>query len=328
MNVLYPDISHHHPVTDWDKVGKQCKFLITKATEGTTYIDPTLTEVIVECEKRKLPYWVYVYLRKGNEKAQAEYMVDVCKNNVGKYFIGYVLDVEEGNDPEDVLQALKWLEKQGTKCMVYFMYSQFDNYKKVVESMGENTVLWEARYGKNDGTYNPAYPCHGEVSLHQFTDKGKVDGIMGNIDLNRLTGKKTYQWFTNPIAGEVVEVLPNLKGYTGHSIVEGLNKKGYPSSFSVRKKYWAMLKQAGTYTGTAEQNLKMIELLGGKVKEKFYIPSLKGYKGFSVVDGLKKFGYDYSMDARKLYYKRAGLGSNYKGTALQNIKLLNKLKEV
>lgn len=56
------------------------------------------------------------------------------------------------------------------------------------------------------------------------------------------------------------------------------------------------------------------------------IPSLKGYKGFSIVDGLKSFGYDYSFDYRKKLWSAIGKTSKYKGTATQNLTLLNTLK--
>ena len=56
------------------------------------------------------------------------------------------------------------------------------------------------------------------------------------------------------------------------------------------------------------------------------IPSLKGYKGFSIVDGLKSFGYEYSFSYRKILWSRIGKTSKYKGTATQNLTLLNTLK--
>ena len=60
--------------------------------------------------------------------------------------------------------------------------------------------------------------------------------------------------------------------------------------------------------------------------EAITIPSLKGYKGFSIVDGLKKFGYESSFEYRKKLWVALGYGGTYKGTASQNLKLLNRLK--
>lgn len=56
------------------------------------------------------------------------------------------------------------------------------------------------------------------------------------------------------------------------------------------------------------------------------VPSLKGYKGGSIVDGLKKFGYPSDFNSRAGYYYNLGYKDKYKGTALQNIKMLKALK--
>lgn len=56
------------------------------------------------------------------------------------------------------------------------------------------------------------------------------------------------------------------------------------------------------------------------------IPSLKGYKGFSIVDGLKSFGYDSSFEYRAKLWCAIGKTSKYKGSATQNLTLLNTLK--
>lgn len=57
------------------------------------------------------------------------------------------------------------------------------------------------------------------------------------------------------------------------------------------------------------------------------IPCLKGYKGFSVTAGLKSYGYDSSFEYRTKLWSLIGKQSKYKGTALQNLTLLNVLKK-
>lgn len=58
----------------------------------------------------------------------------------------------------------------------------------------------------------------------------------------------------------------------------------------------------------------------------FKIPKLKGYRGFSVVDGLKKFGYKSDKKYRGEIWVALGYKAKYKGTAQQNLRLLNALK--
>ena len=165
------------------------------------------------CEENGIPYWLYAYLNKGEELAQAKFLVKKCKKLVGKKFVGYIIDVEAGNFAVDVKVALDWLKKQAKKTMLYTGYSDYRIYKEVIETRGDTCAWWEARYGKNDGTYNDAYPCHAGVDLHQYTSEGDCPGINSKVDLNRLTGARPLEWFTTPEA----KAAPKSKksGYTG-----------------------------------------------------------------------------------------------------------------
>lgn len=210
---VYPDISHHNKVDDWDALRKSAPFLITKATQGMTFVDPYMETFIKECEARKIPYWLYVYLNKGDELAQTKRMVSVCKGKVGKSFRGYCLDVEAGNNASGVALALDWLAGRGERCMIYTMYAQYGKYKSILGKLQDNVAWWEARYGKNDGTYKKQYPAHDGVDLHQYTDKGDCPGIPGNTDLNRLTGRKPLEWFTQQ--AEAVTDPEDSRSYAG-----------------------------------------------------------------------------------------------------------------
>ena len=258
---MIPDISHHHTVKDWDKVKNNCPFIITKATQGKSFVDSSLKDVIKHCEKRNIPYWVYVYLNKGDELAQARFMVNTCKGLVGKNFVGYIIDVEAGNKSRNVKGALEFLEKQGHKCMIYTMYADYANYRTVIAGRGKNTAWWEARYGRNNGRYNGDYPCHKGVDLHQFTSAGRVDSLTGNIDLNRVTGAgKSLKWFITPLGKKSIKYYNASKSDKGDSMVEALDRLKINSSFGYRKKI-AKANKIKNYRGTAKQNLYLLELL-------------------------------------------------------------------
>lgn len=192
----YPDISHHHPVSDWDKIEKNCPFIITKATQGTSFVDSAMAGIVRQCEKRGIPYWLYVYLNKGDELEQAKFLVKTCKDKVGKCFVGYILDVEAGNTAAGIQKAVDYLKTLGCKMMIYTMYAQYSTYKNVIKNRPTKCAWWEARYGLNDGTYCSNYPCHDGADLHQFTSNGSCPGISDRIDLNRITGQgKSEKWF-------------------------------------------------------------------------------------------------------------------------------------
>jgi GH25 family lysozyme M1 (1,4-beta-N-acetylmuramidase) len=195
---LYPDISHHHPVNNWVAVKQNCPFLISKATEGTTFVDSTLGSFIKGCELNGIPYWLYTFLRKGHEKAQAEFMVKNCKDKVGKYFVGYILDVERDNDAANVKAAMDYINGLGVKTMVYTGYKDYNKYSSILKNRPAHCAWWEARYGQNTGSYSPAYPCHTGIDLHQYTSNGSCNGISGRCDLNRIV-QKGEAWYKTPI---------------------------------------------------------------------------------------------------------------------------------
>ncbi|MDO4170320.1 MAG: GH25 family lysozyme [Lachnospiraceae bacterium] len=282
MSKVIADISHWKPVTSWSKAKANCYFLISKATEGTSFVDSTLKSFVSGCEKNKIPFWLYVYLKKGNELKQAEFFVKTVKPLIknSKYFVGYIVDVETNNTATNAYKALQYIEKQGYKCMWYSMYTQYSKYKSVIAKRGKNTAYWEARYGANNGKDTSAkYPCHSTCELHQYTSVAKVGGLSGAIDLNKVMNRncKDLKWFMTPLSQEKKKPISTTtsyyKKYTGTSSkidtifkAVGVPEK-YRGSFGKRK---AVAKKNGysNYSGTAKQNLALIELAKkGKLKK-------------------------------------------------------------
>lgn len=265
MSKLYLDISHHHPVKNWDKLQKSCPFIITKATEGSTFVDKYFPTIVNECEKRKIPYWLYVYLRKGNVKKQIDFLLKTCGAVVGKYFVGYCLDIEEGNSKEEVKQAVNYLEKQTTKkCIFYSYYADYSKYAEIIKNLPDKWAFWEARYGLNDGVYRKKHDCHSLADLHQYASGVKIDFMTGGIDVNRLTGRKKESWFTNEIMRTPTKVSRETCfkkcNQNETSIINGLKQNGYNSTYKYRCKI-AEVNDIRNYGGTAKQNIAMLTKL-------------------------------------------------------------------
>lgn len=228
------DISHHHHVSDWDKVEKNVDVMITKATQGTSFVDDYFETVVKQCEKRKIPYWLYTFLNKGNELAQAKFLVKTCRDKVGDYFVGYILDVESGSSAAGVKEAMDYLAMLDHKMMVYTMYAEHDKYKDVLADRPGKCAWWEARYGLNDGVYRSKYPCHSGVDLHQYTSAGSCPGIPDEIDINRVTGYgKSLKWFETPKKKKEEEAVGEKKpgcfssNKNAKGLAEFLHNRGY-----------------------------------------------------------------------------------------------------
>ena len=64
------------------------------------------------------------------------------------------------------------------------------------------------------------------------------------------------------------------------------------------------------------------------VINEYKVPSLKGYKGFSLVDGLKKYKYRSDFAYRCEVWEKLGYKDTYIGSKKQNLLLLKKLKSI
>lgn len=225
------DISKNDTIISWSKLKKDCPFIIFRGTRGTDDVSPTMKTYINACENHKIPYFIYGYFNLGNEPKQAKYLIDQTRELVGKYFVGYALDMEESNPSSAILKAIKTVKKYAptAKLMLYTMYSQYKIVKEAVLNRGDDVVWWEARYGKDTGEYDPKYKCHSGVDLHQYTTKGRLKYMETTADMNRLTGTVPLSWFTTPF-GKTVEsgkdVMDDSAYYPGEADII-FPKRGY-----------------------------------------------------------------------------------------------------
>lgn len=191
----FPDISHHHKIHDFDAfcraVGKNPVPL--KCTEGTRFKDSEYDRCVREFKKRGTRFWPYHFLR-GDCDVDRQFRWFM--RNVGTGWVGLCIDCEpSGGQKPTYNQLLRFgelCEAEGAKVIVYFAHEYYLYYGKVVLQL-KNCAGWVPRYGGK----RPAYDKYHD--LWQYTDKGKVPGISGNIDLNRLDGDKPLSWFTTPL---------------------------------------------------------------------------------------------------------------------------------
>ncbi len=232
---------------------------------------------------------------------------------------------------------------------VSFHYAADD--KEIVQGIPENRNAWHAGDGNGDGNRKgiAIEICYSKSGGDRFTkaeqnavifiaqklkekgwgiDKVKKHQDFASKNCPHRTLELGWDRFLNMIKAELGQAsttndLPNLTNYNGQSIVDALNSVGYDSSFSNRK-ILANKLGISNYTGTAEQNLKMIALLKGNTSSVTYLKNAN-YKGSSIVEALNQIKVDSSYSYRSKLASKNGI-NNYKGTATQNTQLLNKLK--
>lgn len=78
---------------------------------------------------------------------------------------------------------LTYCVNKGYNVGIYCNKNWYDNY--IPWDIKNICRFWVARYGKNTGQLDEQYKPSGKgVVMWQFTSKGQVDGITGNVDLN------------------------------------------------------------------------------------------------------------------------------------------------
>ena len=112
--------------------------------------------------------------------------------------------------------------------------------------------------------YNSECTYSGEYQAWQYSSEGKVNGIAGNVDMNWFYKDYATDVYVEPSSPQ--ENIPNISGYIGNSIVGALNQFGFNSSYEYRSQLASKLG-ISNYKGTAEQNLELIQKLGGTVQQ-------------------------------------------------------------
>lgn len=216
------DLSHWEEVKDWNKVKAAVDGVILKATQSTEFVDKKFKEYADACTRHGIPFGVYCYSTARNEaqgKAEAEYLL---KQIVG-YKLGYPVffDSEQagtqGGCKVAAIAFCERIELAGYWAGIYASESWFNSYLNDVTRF----TKWVAKYGVNDGKPHTKPSVSGIMSIWQYTDKGKIDGIVGDVDLNiqyrDLGGGPSGTKAAAPAAsGNVIDEY--VKSRTGKSI--------------------------------------------------------------------------------------------------------------
>ena len=174
MKIL--DISHWQTVKSWTKVAKETKCVILKATQGTSYVDPTFYKYRLEARNHDLLVGAYHFADGKDVDEECDHFIEKIGTLLEGEFL--VLDYEI-----HLVNPLNWCGKFLNRCeirtgirpLLYINTSTYNSYKWQKEN------LWLANYNVNDGKLHTIpYPC----VLHQYTSRGAIGGIDGYVDLS------------------------------------------------------------------------------------------------------------------------------------------------
>lgn len=179
------DISNHNGYILWDSVFQdtnfKIKFVFIKATEGSDFIDKRFKSNLESLKKFEIEKGSYHYYKAD---VNSEIQFNNYKKIVDKDMFESppILDIEElptiqskSNWIKGILNWLKLAESYyGKKPIIY----SCDVFYKTYLTELSNYDIWIANYNNVDK------PITDKIKYWQFTDKGKIKGIKGYVDLN------------------------------------------------------------------------------------------------------------------------------------------------
>lgn len=200
------DVSNINPPVNWQVVrSAQITYGFIKATEGATFIDKTFNTNWEGMKQAGIIRGAYHFFRPttSTPQEQADNFLTIVKDVLEPGDLPPVLDVEAW--PETVGQQWKtinldqriervqiWLKKveQATKRrpIIYTSPSFWKEYMGDTQNF-TRYPLWIAHYTDKPEPLIPAHNWGGNgYTFWQYTEKGTVAGVSGNVDKNRFKG--------------------------------------------------------------------------------------------------------------------------------------------
>lgn len=197
------DLSKYNVVEDWNKVKLAVSGVILRCAyrgygSGKIVEDAKFSEFARACKTQGIPFGLYFMsqaITAEEGKEEAEFAISKAKEYGATLPI--FIDSEDGDGTARVVRAdglsknartevvkafCDTVKESGYTAGVYASESWYED-KLHYDQLKDDYFIWVAKYGTNTGkkTATVKLPvCH----VHQYTSKGMVSGIKGNVDLN------------------------------------------------------------------------------------------------------------------------------------------------
>ena len=186
------DISSYNGAIDWNKVTKlnQIDRVILRGTTKNGNLDTKTAENYRALKALKIPVDVY----KFSYATSAQSAFDECENLIKKLASANVGLTELWLDIENI-DGVSWTKQRAFNVICGYMaalgvmgleidfgiYCNVDYLNRVIPNPFKlNLDLWVARWTSGSLGLNMQ-----NIKLWQYTSKGEIDGISGNVDISR-----------------------------------------------------------------------------------------------------------------------------------------------
>lgn len=224
------DVSNYQGKIDWAKVkASGISFVIIRAGWGKTNVDPKFRANIEGAMNAGLDIGIYWFLYAKNEndivlnaKKCYEVIEPYRKAINMKVWADWEYDSDKYKPGLNKATRTQWIKKFCEEMTKYAysvgIYANPDYLKSKFNDISEYP-LWLAYYATSKGKYEPL--------MWQYTSSGRVDGIVGRVDMDTYYGEsatkpapqpsqKQYPVLKKGSTGEYVKLLQSIlveKGY-------------------------------------------------------------------------------------------------------------------
>ncbi len=186
------DLSHYQGEVFWETIGSHTTmaYVYLKATEGGDRIDATFERNIEMAHRHGLKVGSYHFYRPVTEqRLQLENFKSQCIP--GEQDLIPMIDIETTNglpacDFLDSLECFLCLIEE-TYHQKPLLYTGRNFYNKYLQGMVDDYQLMIAFYKEEE----PVLEDERDITLWQYTAKGRLPGVSGYVDKSRMMGKHT-----------------------------------------------------------------------------------------------------------------------------------------
>lgn len=276
MKKVVIDVSEHQGAIDWEKVMYHIDGAILRCGYGGDYEDQDDEQFkrnADECTRLGIPFGVYLYSYAKSIQG-AQYEADHVLRLIKPYKLAYpvYLDLEQSGTEYGAVERANVfgdiIEAAGYWCGIYANLNWWENYLK--DGL-ERFTKWVAQYNR---------VCEytgSNLDIWQYTDKGNLLGIKGNVDMNEcyrdfpleILGKGTIGPVEIPAPNPIFKSIDDLveevldgkwdngedrknkltaAGYDYDAVQNAVNKK-----LAAKKEVWHTIKNGETLSEIAER---------------------------------------------------------------------------
>lgn len=222
---------------NYAQLSQQISGVIVRVQYGSNYEDKHYKTHITEFKKYNVPVAVYAWVRGTSVSDMEKEACDFYQRVKNFHPTFWWLDVEEhsmSNMRQGVEAYRQQLKKLGAKKVGAYIANHLFNQFKL--DTAKFDAIWLPTYGVNNGQYNGSNPtATNDYHIHQYSDRGRLSGYAGYLDLNRIAKGKLADYFGEGKASIIIEERP-----TRYELITNVYLREGPST---KSKEIALLKK-------------------------------------------------------------------------------------